>query len=118
MIILPLPPSINQYYGHNNYINRRYKKPEAKAWEMEAGLKLKQQFKEKFGKEKVALTVYYYFGNSRSDLGNRTKILQDLFEKVAIIDNDNQVWERHEYKNIDHSNPRVEVKIERLQTSN
>jgi len=114
MIVLPLPPSINNYYGHNNYINRRYKKPVAKDWELEAGLLLKQQFKQKLGKQKVELTVHYYFGNGRSDLGNRTKILQDLFEKVAIIDNDRQVWIRHEYKHIDNKDPRVEVEIKNI----
>jgi len=88
---------------------RRFKVKEAKDWEEEAGYLLLNC--QKYGAKKVVLSVDYFFKDNRSDLGNRTKILQDLLQKQGIIDNDSQVYERHEYKTIENNNPRVEIQL-------
>lgn len=97
-LTLNLPPSINSLYSQNRQ-GRRFKTNEAKAWETESSFKLMK--KRKFGKDKVEVSITYYFKDNRSDLINRSKILIDLLEKMRIVDNDNQVWALHEYKNID-----------------
>lgn len=110
-ITLPLPPSINSYYATNRQ-GKRYKSKEAVDWENEAGYTLMEQnkFKKVFGKQEVVATYHFYFPTYRSDYGNRAKILDDLFEKTGIIDNDNQIMEAHIYKHID-KNTRVEVEM-------
>ena len=106
---LPLPPSINAYWRPTKR-GGIYKTMDAKTWEIEAGFELNKKRIE-FGKKKVEVFYDYYFKDNRSDLGNRTKILQDLFEKVGIIDNDRQVFLLHERKQFSKKNPRVEIKI-------
>ena len=105
---LPLPPSINSYYSQSRS-GHRFKTNEAKAWENEAGHLLGRKIT--FSSSPVKVILYYYFKDNRSDLGNRTKILIDLLQKMEIIDNDNQVMEIHEFKNINKNAPRVEIVV-------
>ena len=107
-ITLPLPPSVNTIYSVSRD-GRWFKNKRGRDWEEEAGYLLLNC--PKFKEQLITLTIYYYFPNIRSDLGNRTKILQDLLEKQGIINNDFQVYEVHEYKNIDKKKPRVEIQI-------
>jgi len=87
----------------------RFKTAEAKQWEEAAGYLLLKH--KRFGERKVGIKINYTFSDNRSDLGNRTKILLDLLQKVGIIENDNQVWKLIENKAIDKSNPKVEFEI-------
>jgi len=112
-ITLSLPPSINSYYSQNKY-GRRFKTNEAKQWENDAWVEGLRKCK-KYGKCKIEVAYEYYFTTNASDLGNRSKILTDLLQKCGVIDNDNQVWVLHEYKNIDSKKPRVEVEIWRIE---
>ena len=110
--VLPLPVSINALYSQSRS-GRRFKVDEAKAWEQEAWYKLRKCHK--FGKAKVEVFITYYFKDNRSDLGNRTKILVDMLQKLRIVDNDNQVWALHEYKEIDKENQRCEIQVDKFE---
>jgi len=113
-IVLPLPISLNSMYSQSRS-GHRFKTQEAKDWEEEFMLKLLISRVKPLGKAKIEVFISYYFKDNRSDLGNRTKILIDALQKSRFIDNDNQVWALHEYKEIDKKNPRCVLQVDVLE---
>jgi crossover junction endodeoxyribonuclease RusA len=59
--------------------------------------------------ESLALSIRFYFTSAlRRDVDGGLKIAQDaLCEGLGI--NDNRIVETHLYKNVDKTNPRIEV---------
>lgn len=92
-----------------NREGHRFKTNEARSWEKTAGYLILNH--KKLGKAMVILTVEFYFKTKGSDISNRMKILEDLLEKMNVIENDNQIYEEHIYKFIDNDDPRVEFEI-------
>ncbi|MFA5300337.1 MAG: RusA family crossover junction endodeoxyribonuclease, partial [Lutibacter sp.] len=111
-----LPPTVNHYLAPRRG-GGYYKTQEARIWESTEGYKLKRKC-EKFGKAKVEVFIEYYFKDDRSDVSNRTKILHDLLQEMGIVDNDRQIYANHEFKNIDPTNPRVEIEVLKFEKSN
>lgn len=105
---LPIAPTLNHYLGRSRD-GRVFKTSKARQWERDAGYVLLSH--KKYGARKVTVTLETYMENNRSDLGNRAKIVLDLLEKQGIIDNDNQVFELHEYKFLDPDDPRIEMEV-------
>jgi Holliday junction resolvase RusA-like endonuclease len=56
--------------------------------------------------------VTAFYPDRRQDLS--CEIVYDLLQKSGVIKNDSQVIEKHEFREIDKKNPRVEITIEPL----
>ena len=112
MFRLPLPPSINSYYSQS-WSGHRFKTKQARDWEEEAGILLLKH--KKYGKKKICLDIDFYFKNDLSDRINRVKILEDLLEKMGIVDNDRQIYAGETAKYIDKNDPRCEIHIKQLE---
>jgi Holliday junction resolvase RusA-like endonuclease len=110
---LSMPPGINKTYG----VTRKgkipfYKKPAVRDWEYSAGWEVKRQWKGR----KIAMTgnllitiVFYYRHNRDIDAG--IKVLLDLFQRMGVYKNDQQITEMAVSKEPDLERPRVEVEI-------
>ena len=106
---IPLPPSVNHFYGQNGV--RRFKTDEAKDWELEAGFMIRNQIKRIIEmKGKIDIRLEYYFKRER-DLDNGIKPILDLLQDMGFYKNDNQVWSILAVKNFDKESPRVCVEI-------
>ncbi len=56
------------------------------------------------------VTVFY--PSQRQDLD--CALVYDLLQKHGIIENDRQIIEKHEYRQTDKDNPRVEIQVEEI----
>jgi crossover junction endodeoxyribonuclease RusA len=92
MIILdlPLPPSVNHYWGQHGH--RRYVS--------KAGVAFKEQVSEyvidyrvpKLGTARIAMTVVLFPKDRRKqDIDNRIKALWDALANAGVFDNDEQI---------------------------
>jgi Holliday junction resolvase RusA-like endonuclease len=63
------------------------------------------------GNLKITATVYQ--DSMRRDLD--IELLCDSLEDAGLIANDRQFWEKHSYRRIDRTNPRVEFTVERTE---
>jgi crossover junction endodeoxyribonuclease RusA len=92
MIILdlPLPPSVNHYWGQHGH--RRYVS--------KAGVAFKEQVSEyvidyrvpKLGTARIAMTVVLFPKDRRKqDIDNRIKALWDALADAGVFDNDEQI---------------------------
>lgn len=111
LLVLPLPPSLNQTYKIGK--GRFYKNKEAKEWEREAGWEIKKQWKKKPLRGRIYLCVWWFFSRER-DIGSGMKILEDLLQTQQVYLNDNQIYHEHIYKDFDIVSPRVEVEVVEL----
>ena len=87
---LPLPPSVNHYWGQHGH--RRYVS--------KAGVAFKQQVAEyvidyrvpKLGTARLAMTVVLFPKDRRKqDIDNRIKALWDALADAGVFDNDEQI---------------------------
>jgi crossover junction endodeoxyribonuclease RusA len=87
---LPLPPSVNHYWGQHGH--RRYVS--------KAGVAFKQQVAEyvidyrvpKLGAARIAMTVVLFPKDRRKqDIDNRIKALWDALADAGVFDNDEQI---------------------------
>ena len=90
MFDLPLPPSVNHYWGQHGH--RRYVS--------KAGVAFKQQVAEyvidyrvpKLGTARIAMTVVLFPKDRRKqDIDNRIKALWDALADAGVFDNDEQI---------------------------
>ncbi len=116
--VLDYPPSGNAYKRHYCTVGPRHR-VSAYLTKESVGYKLNVREKaEQMGIQPlsgpVRLVVDVYRPRAVGDADNTLKLLQDSLEGVAY-DNDRQVRELHVYlHDDDKSNPRVEVKVERI----
>lgn len=113
-IVLPYPPSANRMYrmmrGHMVLSDV------ARAYEEDVGWRAKQYMLDRsieITDAPVALTIRVFAPSPRRDVDNCLKALLDGLEGV-VFRNDRQVAELHVYREIDRTNPRVEVEVSRL----
>lgn len=104
-----VPPSINKYIGRTNkWEYQKDKKEYAQIIKMCCNPKPKEPF------DRVCVTIRYYFkDNTRRDLDNYIKFINDGLVKAGILADD--CWQSIELfleANIDRTNPRVEIMIE------
>ncbi|MGA6828238.1 RusA family crossover junction endodeoxyribonuclease [Nitrospira sp. NS4] len=117
-ITLPVPPSINHQYATVN--GRRILSSSGRAFKLHVGQQLwlalsqsahKQALLHRFRTEPLALSIRFYFTSPlRRDVDGGLKIAQDaLCEGIGL--NDNRIIETHLYKDLDRTNPRIEVSL-------
>lgn len=115
---MPVPPSINHQYATVN--GRRLLSSAGRAYKMYVGrqvwLTLAQSpagfsLRERLQTGPLALSIRFFFASSlRRDLDGGLKIAQDaVCEGLGL--NDNRIIETHLYKQVDKSDPRIEVSL-------
>ena len=117
-ITLPIPPSINHQYATVN--GRRLLSSTGRAYKAQAGQQIwvalaqspaRTDLMHRLRSGPLALTIRFFFTSAlRRDVDGGLKIAQDaLCEGLGL--NDNRIFETHLYKDIDKSNPRIEVSL-------
>src|SRR5262249_44249317 len=117
-ITLPIPPSINHQYATVN--GRRVLSSTGRTYKTYVGqqvwLALAQSparcsLQERFQSGPLALCIRFFFASAlRRDLDGGLKIAQDaICEGLGL--NDNRISETHLYKQVDKSDPRIEVSL-------
>jgi len=115
-ITLPVPPSINHQYATVN--GRRVLSSAGRSYKLHVGQQLllalsrspqKQALMQRLRTEPLALSIRFFFTSPlRRDVDGGLKIAQDaLCEGIGL--NDNRIVETHLYKDLDSTNPRIEV---------
>lgn len=61
--------------------------------------------------EPLSATVKVFYPSRRSDLD--CALVYDLLQHTGVVANDRYITEKHEYGDVDPSNPRVEIEIQR-----
>lgn len=117
-ITLPVPPSINHQYatvqGHRvlSSAGRTYKQQAGQQlWLALSQSPHKQTLLHRLRSEPLALSIRFYFTSPlRRDIDGGLKIAQDaLCEGIGL--NDNRIIETHLYKDVDRTNPRMQISL-------
>jgi len=93
---LPLPPTINSYWGFSGH--RRFLT--AKAVQFKADVAhIVSQHKTRFGAAKLEMTVWINPRDKRiQDTSNRIKALEDALVQAGLMDDDSQIKIHHIYE--------------------
>ena len=117
-ITLPVPPSINHQYATVNgrrllsSIGRTYKSlVSQQIWIALAQSPARADLMHRLQSGPLALSIRFFFTSAlRRDVDGGLKIAQDaLCEGLGL--NDNRITETHLYKDLDKTNPRIEVSL-------
>lgn len=117
-ITLPVPPSINHQYA--TVQGRRVLSSAGRTYKQQAGQQLwlalsrsphKHNLMHRLRSEPLALSIRFYFTSPlRRDVDGGLKIAQDaLCEGIGL--NDNRIVETHLYKDVDRTNPRIQISL-------
>jgi crossover junction endodeoxyribonuclease RusA len=117
-ITLPVPPSINHQYA--TVQGRRVLSAAGRTYKQHVGQQLwlalsqspyKQALIHRLRSEPLALSIRFYFTSPlRRDVDGGLKIAQDaLCEGIGL--NDNRIVETHLYKDVDRTNPRIQLSL-------
>lgn len=118
-LVLPWPPSNNHYNGQRVVIpqdpNKKpfvmvYPTEEAKIFKSKAAAIARAQGIPVL-RGALMVAINYYFPTKAGDLMNRDKVLFDVLQGIAYV-NDRQVTRREEERFSDKENPRVEITIQ------
>ena len=111
-LILPLPPSVNSYWGFAG--SRRFLTLAAREFKKEVAHIVSQQ-SVIFGDKRLSLTATLYFKDRRkSDIDNRIKSLLDALVQAGLFDDDSQVDELHVYRGAIYKQGKSLIKISEL----
>jgi len=92
---LPLPPSVNNYWGFSGH--RRFLTLQAREFKTQVAHIVSQQ-PIRFGEEKLAIDITIHFRDKRvQDLDNRVKPLLDALIQANVAKDDSQFKEIHIY---------------------
>lgn len=95
-LILPLPPSINSYWGFSGH--RRFLTKVANQFKEDVAHAVSQQ-SIRFGDQRLRLDIYFFYKDARkNDLSNRVKSLEDALVQAGLMDDDSQIDEFHVYR--------------------
>jgi Holliday junction resolvase RusA-like endonuclease len=93
---LPLPPTINSYWGFSGH--RRFLTAKAVQFKAEVSHAVSQQ-PIRFGDAKLEMTVTINFRDKRiADISNRLKALEDALVQAGLMDDDSQLKVIHLYE--------------------
>jgi len=93
---LPLPPSVNSYWGFHGH--RRFLTPKANQFKADVARIVSLQAI-KFGSARLCLTATFCFPTKRiSDISNRVKALEDALVQAGLMDDDSQIDEIHIFR--------------------
>mgnify|MGYP003385688155 CR=1 FL=1 len=117
-ITLPVPPSINHQYA--TVQGRRVLSSAGRTYKQHVGQQLwlalsqsphKRTLMHRLQSEPLALSIRFYFTSPlRRDVDGGLKIAQDaLCEGIGL--NDNRIIETHLYKDVDRTNPRIQIAL-------
>ena len=117
-ITLPVPPSINHQYA--TVQGRRVLSSAGRTYKQHVGQQLwlalsqsphKRALMHRLQSEPLALSIRFYFTSPlRRDVDGGLKIAQDaLCEGIGL--NDNRIVETHLYKDVDRTNPRIQIAL-------
>lgn len=115
-LTLPIPPSINHYYGANVNGSRRvvrYIKPAGKIFRKEV-IVAASEYRGVFGGEDRLALRALLFLPAGGDLDNRAKPLLDALQHAGVFPNDSQIDELHIKRGYRVRGGRCEVTIWRL----
>lgn len=90
-LTLPMPPTVNNYYGIVPGTQKRYLTKKAKAFRHDVAIIVAQEgLRGHFGKAKLAMRVDLNFA-AAGDCDNRNKPLLDALEEAFLYENDRQI---------------------------
>lgn len=93
---LPLPPTINSYYGQSGF--RRYMTEKGKKFKAEVAHQV-SLFPIRYGDSRLSVTIYLHFRDERrADISNRIKALEDALVQAGLFNDDSQIDEEHIYR--------------------
>jgi len=93
---LPLPPSVNSYWGFAG--SRRFLTLAAREFKKEVAHIVSQQ-KVSFGDKRLSfITTLHFKDRRKSDIDNRIKSLLDALVQAGLFNDDSQVDELHVYR--------------------
>ncbi len=123
-LTLPVPPSINHQYATVNgrrllsSTGRSYKALVSQhVWCALTQSTAQSSFKTRLHSTPLALSIRFFFSSAlRRDLDGGLKIAQDaICEGLGL--NDNRIIETHLYKHVDKADPRIELSLSLLESS-
>lgn len=123
-VTLPVPPSVNHLYATVNgrrllsSTGRSYKALVSQhMWYALTQSTAQSSFKTRLRSRPLALSIRFFFVSAlRRDLDGGLKIAQDaLCEGLGL--NDNRIIETHLYKHVDKADPRIELSLLLLASS-
>jgi len=115
LLTLPVPPSSNRWW--RKWRGRMVKSTEAREYQENAAtLAIMQRIPLIEKPQEVTVTIRWYREALRGDLDKRYSIMLDALQGVAF-ENDSQIGEIHAYRELDRTNPRVEVVVIRRGTT-
>ena len=94
---LPLPPTINHYYGYRNgSVRSKFITEKGKTFRHHVALEVMiARAKNKFKDARLAVDVALNLQSRAGDIDNRIKPLFDALERATVFDNDRQIDEFH-----------------------
>lgn len=93
---VPLPPTINSYYGQHGF--RRYMTEKGKKFKAEVAHAVSLT-PIRFGDSRLSVTVNLHFKDKRkTDISNRIKALEDALMQAGLFNDDSQIDEEHIYR--------------------
>ena len=109
---LPLPPTINSYWGF--FGHRLFLTKKAIDFKESVAHEVSQQ-KIRFGSAKLEMTVVINFKDKRkADIANRIKALEDALVQAGLMDDDSQIKILHVYEGPQIKGGKSSVKINTL----
>lgn len=116
LLTLPMPPTINDYYGYNKKSGRRYVKKEGKLYR-EAIIKLVREKGWDFrANVPIAVEVLLNFGNRRrNDVDNRCKGLLDALTHALVYEDDSLIDDLHLRRGRLTGEPNVKITIQAME---
>lgn len=98
LLNLPLPPSINSYWGFHG--NRRFLTKKANEFKELARIAVKEANCPNYYEQRLCISIYLHFADKRkADIDNRVKSLLDaLVQTKMLFNDDSQVDELHIFR--------------------
>ena len=113
--ILGRPFTVNRQYCQRKGSNKRYLTNEARSYGDSVGWQARSQFRGPILRDNLEVTYLYYFAENHKKIDhlNFNKILNDRLNQIVWQD-DRQILVSHHYTLQDQSNPRIELRIKKV----
>lgn len=96
---LPLPPSVNSYWGFHGH--RRFLTKKANEFKELAKLAVYQANVPKLYEQRLCIYIYLHFADKRkTDIDNRVKSLLDALCQTGLFQDDSQIDELHIFRGV------------------
>lgn len=93
---LPIPPSVNTYWGFHGH--QRFLTPKAKLFKQEVWLEVKKNFVQKLASP-LKVSIRLHFPDRRlRDIDNHIKSLLDALTQAGVWEDDSLIDELHIYR--------------------